>query len=50
MSILVSAFAAWLVVNLAIVATMHFKPFSAPLQGRPRPGPLAFARSRRRLF
>ena len=49
MSILFSL-AAWLVVNLAIVAAFYFKPFGARLQRWPRPGSLAFARPRRRPF
>jgi hypothetical protein len=55
MSILLSALATWLAVNLAIVAALYFKPFDfkpfgARLQRWPRPGPLAFARPRRRRF
>ena len=49
MSIL-SGLATWLAVNLAIVAAFYFKPFGARLQRWPRPGPLAFARPRRRQF
>jgi hypothetical protein len=50
MSILLSALAIWLAVNVAIVAALHFKPFGARLQRWPRPGPLAFARPGRRRF
>jgi len=50
MSILLSALATWLAVNLAIVAALYFKPFGARLQRWPKPGPLAFARPRRRRF
>lgn len=50
MSILLSAFATWIAVNLAIVAALHFKPFGARLQRWPRPDALAFARPRRRRF
>ena len=50
MSILLSALATWLAVNLAIVAVMYFKPFGARLRRWPRPAPLAFARPRRRPF
>ena len=50
MSILLSALATWLAVNVAIVAALYFKPFGARLQRWPKPGPLAFARPRRRRF
>jgi hypothetical protein len=49
MSILFSL-AAWLAVNLAIVAALHFKPLRARRLRWPRPGTLAFARPRRRPF
>ena len=49
MSIVLSALATWLAVNVAIVAALYFKP-CARLQRWPRPGPLAFARPRRRQF
>ena len=50
MSILLSALGSWLAINLAIVAAMHFKPFGARLRRWPGPGPVAFARPRRRPF
>ncbi len=50
MSILLSALATWLAVNVAIVAALYFKPFGARLQRWPRPGPFAFARPRPRRF
>ena len=50
MSILLSGLATWLAVNLTIVAALYFKPFGARPQRWPRPGPLAFARPRRRRF
>ena len=50
MSIVLSALATWLAVNAAIVAAVYFKPFGTRLQRWPRPGPLAFARPRRRRF
>jgi hypothetical protein len=50
MSILLSALATWLAVNLAIVAVLYFKPFGARPQRWPQPGPLAFALPRRRRF
>ena len=50
MSILLSALATWLAVNVAIVAALYFKPFDARLQRWPRPGPFAFARPGRRRF
>jgi hypothetical protein len=48
MSILFSVLAAWFVVNLLIVAALHFKPLVAGRPWWPRPAPLAFARPRRR--
>ena len=50
MSILLSALATWLAVNVAIVAALYFKPFGVRLQRWARPGPLAFAQPRRRRF
>ena len=50
MSILFSALAAWLAINLAIVAALHFKPLRARLRRWPRPATLVFARPRRRPF
>jgi hypothetical protein len=49
MSTLFLAFAAWLAINLVIVALLHFKPLGAPIRWR-RPHRLAFARAKRRSF
>ena len=40
---------AWLMINLAIVALVYFKPLGAPLRRR-RHGRLAFAPAKRRSF
>jgi hypothetical protein len=48
MSILLSVLCGWLVLNVAIVAALHFKPLRARrLRRAPQYGPVAFARDRR---